>query len=222
MIANSIMCEARMVNACSLRARSHYQTMIRVAVVRNIGMSEQPTDASHTPPARMASDLTAADGITVRAYQATDSSSGRSFSLSRSDSHGSSRRGITNDLDSRRAQFVCQAIEDPRSELRTLESPRLSPVFLGSSLVLRMLVSRWLRGGCAMQASRSGRGGDIEMCLSMRMRRFSGLQMRMNEWAREGGGYYIIWCRTCCPMYCLLDLFFFRSYFIILIHVACT
>jgi hypothetical protein len=35
------------------------------------------------------------------------------------------------------------------------------------------------------------------MCLSMRMRRFSGLQMRMNEWVREGGGYYSILCLTC-------------------------
>lgn len=182
MTANSTTCEARMVNACSLRVRSHYQTMTRVAVVQNTGMSVQPTDASHTRPARMASDLTVADGIIVQAYRATDSSSGRSFSLFRLDSHGSSRRGITSDLDSRRARFVCQATGDPRSERRTLELSRLSPVFRGSSSELRMLVSRWLRGGCETQALRLGRGGDIEMCLSMRMRRFSGLQMKMNEW----------------------------------------
>lgn len=188
MIANSTMCEMRMVNACSLRALSHYQTMIRAAVLRNTGTSVQPTDASHTRPARMANDLTTADGITVRAYQVMDSSSGCSSSLSRSDSRGSSRHGITNDLDSRRARFVCRAIGDPGSERRTLESSRLLLVFRGSSLELRILLSRWLPGGCAMQDSRLGRGGDIEMCLSMRMRRFSGLQMRMNEWVREGVG----------------------------------
>ena len=181
MIANSIMFETRMVNACSLRVRRHYQTMTPAAVARNTGTSVQPTDASHTRPARTASDLTVADGITVRAYRATDSCSGRSFSLSRSLSRGSSRRGITNDLDMLQARFVCQAIGDPRSERRTLESSRHSPVFRGSSLELQTLVSRWLRGGCAMQVSRSGRGGDIEMCLSMRMRRSCGLQMRMNE-----------------------------------------
>jgi hypothetical protein len=191
------MCETRMVNACSVRARSHYQTMTRAAVVRNTGTSVLPTDASHTRPARMVNDLTAADGITVRAYRATDSSSGCSFSLSRSHSHGSSRRGITNDLDARRARFVCQAIGDPGSERRTLESSRLSPVFRGLSLELRMLLSRRLRGGCAMQVSWSGRGGDIEMCLSMRMRRSSGLRMRMNEWVREGAGYYSFLCLTC-------------------------
>jgi hypothetical protein len=190
MIASSTMCETRMVTACSLRARSHYQTMIRATVARNTGTSVQPTDASHTRPVRMASDLTAADGITARAYRATDSFSGRSFSLSRSHSHGWSRRGITNDLDARRVRFVCQAIGDPGSEHLTLESSRLSPVFRGSSLELRTLLSRWLRGGCAMQVLRSGRGGDIEMCLSMRMHRSSGLQMRMNEWFRESGGYY--------------------------------
>jgi hypothetical protein len=197
MIANSTMCETRMVNACSLRARSHYQTMTRAAVARNTGTSVQPTDASHTRPARMASDLTAADGITVLAYRATDSSSGRSFSLSRSHSHRSSRRGTTNDPDARRARFVCQVIGDPDSERRTLESSRLSPVSRGSSLELRMLLSRWLQGGCVMRVSRSGRGGDIEMCLSMRMRRSSGLQMRMNDWVREGAGYYIFLCLTC-------------------------
>ena len=185
--------------------------MTRVAVVRNTGMNVQPIDESHTRPARMASDLTVADGITVRAFQATVSSSGCSFSLFRSDSHGSSRRGITNDLDSRRARFVCQAIGDPRSERRTLESSRLSPVFRGSSLELRMSLLRWLRGGYVMQVSPLGRGGDIETYLSMRMRRFSGLQMRMNEWVREGADYYsFLLCHMLvgrCPMYCLLDLF---------------
>jgi hypothetical protein len=197
MIANSTMCETRMANACSLRARSHYQTMTPAAVARNTGTSVQPIDASHTRPARMANDLTAVDGITVRAYRATDSCSGRSFSLSRSHSHGSSRRGITNDLDTLQARFVCQAIGDRGSEHRTLESSRLSPVFRGSSLELRTLLSRRLRGGCVMQVSRSGRGGDIEMCLSMRMRRSSGLQMRMNEWFREGAVYYSFFCLTC-------------------------
>jgi len=198
-----------MVNACSLKARSHYQTMTRVAVARNIGTSVQPTDAYHTRPARMASDLTAADGITVRACRATDSSSGRSFSLFRSHSHGSSRRGITNDLDSRRARFVCQAIGDPGSERQMLESSRLWPVSRGSSLELRTLLLKWLRGGCVMQVSRSGRVGDIEMCLSMRMRRSSGLQMRMNEWFREGAGHYIVSHVSVgrYTMYCLFDLF---------------
>ena len=198
MTANSTMCETQMVNACSLRARSHYQTMTHAAVARNTGTSVQPTDGSHTRPARMASDLTAADGIPVRAYRATDSCSGCSFSLSRSHSHGSSRRGITNDLDARRARFVCQAIGDPGSERRTPDLSILSPVSRGSSLELRTLLSRWLRAGCAMRVSQSGRGGDIEMCPSMRMRRSSGSQMRMNEWFREGAGcYYSFLCLTC-------------------------
>ena len=184
-----------MVNVCSLKARSHYRTMTRAAVVRNTGTSVQLTDASHTRPARMASDLTAADDITVPAYRATDSSSGHSCSSSRSQSHGSSHRGIINDLGSRQAPFVCQAIGDPGSERRTLDSSRLSPVFRGSPLELRILLSRRLRDGYAMQVSQSGRGGDIEMYLSMRMRRSSGLQMRMNEWVRVGG-YYSLLCLT--------------------------
>jgi hypothetical protein len=219
MIANSTMCETRMVNACSLRARSHYQTMTRAAVARNTGTSVQPTDVSHTRPARMASDLTAADGISVQAYRATDSCSGRSFSLSRSHSRGSSRRGITNDLDARRARFVCQAIGDPGWERRTLEWSRLSPVFRGSSLELRTLLLRWLRGGCAMQVSQSGRGGDIEMCLSMRMRRSSGLQMRMNEWFREGYYSFVSHMLVSEGILCTASLiFFFRFYFIILLQ----
>ena len=207
MTASSTMCKTRMVNACSLKVRSHYQTMTRAAVVRNTGTSVQPTDASHTRPARMASDLTAADDITVPAYRATDFSFGHSFSSSRSQSHGSSHRGITNDLDSRRAPFVCQVIGDPGSERRTLDSSRLSPVFRGSSLELRILLSRRLRDGYAMQDSQSGREGDIEMCLSMRMRRSSGLQMRMNEWV-IGWRFIIAFCVLQVgrySMYCLFD-----------------
>lgn len=193
MLANSTMCETRMVDAYLLRARSHYQTTTRAAVVRNTGMSVQPTDASHTRPARRANDLTAADDISVRAYRATDSSSGFSSSWSRSHSHISLPRGFINDLDTRRVRFVCLVMGDLGSERRTLESSRPSPVSRGSSLGLRMLLLRWLWGGCVMQVSRSGRGGDIEMFLSMRTRRSSGSQMRMNEGRRR----IITFCVSC-------------------------
>ena len=176
------MYETRMVNACSLRARSHYQTTTRAAAARYTGTSVPPTDASRTRPARTASDPTAADGTFVRACRATDSSSGFSCLWSRLRSRHSSRRGITNDPDSRRARFVCQAMGDPGSERQTLESSRHSLVFRGSSLELRMLLLSRLRGGCAMRDSRFGREGDIGMYLSMRTHRSSGLQMRKNEW----------------------------------------
>jgi hypothetical protein len=59
------------------------------------------------------------------------------------------------------------------------------------------------------------------MCLSMRMRRFSGLQMRMNEWVREGADYYSFCVSHVSvgryPMYCLLDLFL-SLLFIILVQ----
>ncbi len=226
MIVNLTMCKTRMVNACSLRARSHYQTMTRAAAVRNTGTSVRPTDASHTRPARTASDLTAVDDTTVRAYRATDSSSGYLSSLSRSHSRGSSRRGITNDLDSRRARFVCRAMGDPGSERRTLESSRHSPVSRGSSLELGMLLSRRLRGGCAVQVSRSGRGGGIEMCLSTRTRKSSVFKMRMNEWIKEGDSGSYGFCLVLVPdgILCTpLDFFFvvfilLSSYRHVLIH----
>ena len=64
------------------------------------------------------------------------------------------------------------------------------------------------------------------MCLSMRMRRSSGLQMRMNEWFREGAGYYSFFVSHMLVsegMLCTASLiFFFRFYFIILNKIACA
>jgi hypothetical protein len=54
------------------------------------------------------------------------------------------------------------------------------------------------------------------------MRRFSGLQMRMNEWVREGAGYYSFMSHRLVSegILCTVSLiFFFRFYFIILMLV---
>ena len=171
-----------MVNACSLRTRSHYQTMTRAAAAPYTGTSVPPTDAFHTRPVRMASGPTAAGDTSVRACQATDSSSGFSSLWSHLHLRRSSRRGITNDPDTRRVRFVYQAMGGPGLERRMLESSKHSPVFRGSSLGLGVLLLSGLQGGCVMRGSRFSREGDIGMYLSMRTHKSSDLRMRMNEW----------------------------------------
>jgi hypothetical protein len=60
------------------------------------------------------------------------------------------------------------------------------------------------------------------MCLSMRMRRFSGLQMRMNERVREGADYYSFLSHRLVSegILCTVSMIFvFRFYFIILVLV---
>src|SRR5258708_6203421 len=92
-----------------------------------------------------------------------------------------------------------------------------------------MLLSRRLRGGCAVQVSRSGRGGGIEMCLSTRTRKSSVFKMRMNEWIKEGDSGSYGFCLVlvsdgilCTPLD-FFDFFFFvfillSSYRHVLIH----
>ena len=186
------MYETQMVNACSLRTRSHYQTMTRAAATPNTGTSVPPTDASHTRPARMASGPTAAGDTSVRACRATDFSSGFSSLWSRLHLRRSSRRGITNDPDTRRVRFVCRATEGPGSERRMLDSSKHSPVFRGSLLELGILLLSRLRGGCVMRGSRFSREGDIGMYLSMRTHKSSDLRMRKNEWQRDGSFFLVL------------------------------
>jgi hypothetical protein len=71
--ANLTTYEMWMVNACSLRARSHYQTTTRAVAVRYTGTSVPPTDAYHIRPVRMASEPTGDDDTFVRACRTTDS-----------------------------------------------------------------------------------------------------------------------------------------------------